>query len=77
MIALYLLTLTRVSTFAGRLAFFALLGLAVSCIDNISNWNWYGYSATYTLAYCFTGWVGFLLAGMVVAAMKVGGEKTA
>ena len=76
MIALYLLSLTRVSTFAGRVAFFALIGLCVACADNVSNWNWYGFSGSYTLAACFTGWVGYVLAGVVVAGLKVGGVKT-
>jgi hypothetical protein len=72
-VGMYLLTLTRISTFAGRLGFFALLGLCVATATNVSYWNWYGFSSTSTLAYCFTGWVGYLCAGLVAGAMKVGG----
>jgi hypothetical protein len=41
----------------------------------VSYWNWYGYPATYTLAYSFTTWVGYLCAGLVAGAMKVGGVE--
>ena len=75
MVGMYLLTLTRIGTFAGRLGFFALLGLSVATATNVSYWNWYGYSATYTLAYSFTGWAGYLCAGLVAGAMKVGGTE--
>lgn len=74
LVAVYLLTLTRVATFAGRLCFFALIGICVSGASNISFWHWYGFSGTYALASTFTGWVGYLCAGLVAAVMKVGGE---
>ena len=75
MIAVYLLTLTRIGTFAGRLGFFALLGLCVAAATNVSYWNWYGFPSVYTLASTFTGWVGYLCAGLVAGAMKVGGTR--
>ena len=75
MIGMYLLSLTGIATFAGRVGFFALLGLAVATATNVSYWNWYGFSTTYTLAYSFTTWTGFLFAGMVAGAMKIGGAE--
>jgi len=77
MIVVYLLSLTRVRSFAGTIGFFALIGLGVACADPVSNWNWFGFSAAYTLATCFTGWFGYVLAGMVAAGLKVRGQKTA
>ena len=75
LIAVYLLSLTGASSFGGRLVFFALIGLLAAIATNVSYWNWYGFSDTYTCSYVFTGWVGYLCAGLVAAAMKVGGSK--
>jgi hypothetical protein len=77
LIAVYLLSLTGIGTFAGRVGFFALVGLIAVIATNISYWNWYGFPATYTLSYMFTGWMGYVCAGVVVAAMKVGGGPAA
>ena len=75
LVGMYLLSLTRIRTFAGRLGFFALLGLGTAAATNVSYWNWYGFPGAYTLAYSFTGWVGYLCAGLVAGVMKVGGAK--
>ena len=75
MIAVYLLSLTGAGTFAGRLGFYALLGLIATVGTNVSYSNWYGFPIAYTAAYMFTGWMGYLCAGLVAAAMKVGGPK--
>ncbi len=75
LIAVYLLSLTSIATFGGRLGFFALVGLLAAIATNISYWNWYGFPVTYTCAYMFTGWVGYICAGLVAAAMKIGGPK--
>ena len=74
-IAVYLLSLTNAHAFAGRLVFYALLGLIAAIATNLSYLNWYGFPVTYTLAYMFTGWMGYLCAGLVAAGMKVGGAK--
>jgi hypothetical protein len=76
-IGMYLLTLTRIGTFAGRCGFFALFGLALATATNVSYWNWYGYPSTYTLAYSFTGWAGCVFAGLIAGAMKIGGKDAA
>jgi hypothetical protein len=75
LIAVYLLSLTNIGNFAGRLGFYALVGLLAAIATNVSYWNWYGFPATYTCAYMFTGWVGYICAGLVAAAMKIGGPK--
>ena len=75
LIAVYLLSLTNAGTFGSRLGFFALIGLLAIIATNISYWNWYGFSDTYTCAYMFTEWVGYLCAGVVAGAMKVGGSR--
>jgi len=76
LIAVYLLSLTRLGTFSGRLTFYSLLGLLAAIATNISYWNWYGFPATYTAAYMFTNWMGYIFAGLVAAAMKIGGPNT-
>ncbi len=77
LIAVYLLSLTALGTFGGRLGFYAMLGLIAAFASNVSYWNWYGFPVSYTAAYMFTGWMGYICAGLVAAAMKVGGPKTA
>jgi hypothetical protein len=77
LIAVYLLSLTSIGTFGGRLGFFAIVGLLAAIATNISYWNWYGFPVTYTASYMFMGWVGYICAGLVAAAMKIGGPKTA
>jgi hypothetical protein len=57
LIAVYLLSLTRIGNFAGRLGFYALVGLIAVIATNISYWNWY----SFPIAYMFTGWVGLHL----------------
>jgi len=75
LIAVYLLSLTNAGSFAGRLGFYALLGLIAAIATNVSYLNWYGFPLVYTLSYMFTAWVGYLCAGLVAAAMKIGGPK--
>jgi hypothetical protein len=77
LLAAYLLSLTGIGKFGGRLGFYAMVGLIAVVGTNVSYWNWYGFPTLYTAAYMFTGWVGYLCAGLVAAAMKVGGWKAA
>jgi hypothetical protein len=74
-IAVYLLSLTWLNTFSGRISFYALLGLLAALATNISYWNWYGFPISYTSAYMFTSWIGYIFAGLVAAAMKIGGHN--
>lgn len=73
-LGMWLLSFTRLSSFAGRLGFFVILGVCVAAANNVSFWNWYGLSGTYVAAQIFTGVVGYACAGMVAGAMKIGGE---
>jgi|SRR5690348_6240236 len=67
LIAVFLLAQTRISSFGGRVGFVALVGLAAVITTNVSYWNWYGFPANYTLAYMFTGFMGYVFAGLVSA----------
>jgi hypothetical protein len=73
LLAVWLLSMTSLRTFGGRLGFIAALGLLAVIGTNVSYWNWYGFPSTYTCAYMLTGWVGYLCAGAVAALMKIGG----
>jgi hypothetical protein len=66
-LAVYLMTLTRITGIAGRVGFVTLVGLLASLATNVSYWNWYGFPASYTLAYMSTQIVGFLVAGTVAS----------
>ncbi len=67
LLALLLLSKTRLTTFGGRVGFVFLAGLLAAVATNISYWNWYGFPATYTAAYVTIQLVGFLCAGLVAA----------
>lgn len=77
LVAVYLLSLTAAGTFAGRLGFYAVLGLTAAIATNVSYWNWYGFPTAYVSAYMFTVWMGFVCAGLVAAAMKISGPQRA
>lgn len=66
-LAIYLMTLTRVTSLLGRIAVVAAIGFLASLPTNISYWNWYGFPASYTAGYIFTEIVGFVIAGIVGA----------
>lgn len=67
LIAVFLLAQTRISTYAGRVGFIALVGLAAVITTNVSYWNWYGFPTNYTMAYMFIEFTGYLVAGLVAA----------
>ncbi len=67
LLVVFLLSLTRLVSFGGRVGFFLVAGILAAIATNISYWNWYGFPATYTAAYIFTQLVGFLCAGLVAA----------
>lgn len=77
LIAACLLSLTLIGTFGGRLGFYALAGVIAALATNVSYWNWYGFPSTYTAAYMFTIWMGYVCAGLAAAAMKIGGPRAA
>jgi hypothetical protein len=69
LILAFLLRFTSMHTMAGRLAYTTVIGLAAVIATNGSYWNWYGFPLDYTLAYAFTQWVGFMVAGAVIAVV--------
>ncbi len=71
-LAVWLLTRTRLAGFGGRVAFVAVLGLVAILTTNISYWNWYHFPTNYTLGYMATQWLGYLVAGIVAATLLKG-----
>jgi len=69
LIAVFLLTRTSITGFGGRVGFVAVVGVAAVITTNISYWNWYGFPASYTAAYMFTQWMGYVLVGVVAALL--------
>ncbi|HVW85593.1 MAG TPA: hypothetical protein VHB50_12980 [Bryobacteraceae bacterium] len=69
MLAVFLLSMVRLESFAARVGFVAVIGVIAAIATNISYWNWYGFPVSYTLAYIVTQLVGFLVAGLIGAAM--------
>lgn len=67
LLVVYLLSLTRLTTFGARVAFVTVAGVLAAVATNISYWNWYGFPAVYTSAYIFIQVVGFLCIGLVAA----------
>jgi hypothetical protein len=69
LLAIFLLSQTRLTGFGARWRFVSIAGILAAISTNISYWNWYGFPGNYTLAYAFTVAMGFVVAGLVVAAM--------
>ena len=69
LLAVFLLSKTRLTSFASRLGFVIVAGMLATIATNVSYWNWYGFPASYTAAYMTTGIVGFLCVGLVAAAV--------
>lgn len=63
------LAYVRVISFASRVGFAALMGLAAAIATNVPYWNWYGFPTNYTAAYMTTQIVGYLFMGLVAAAV--------
>jgi hypothetical protein len=66
-LAVFLLSLTRLTTFGARLTFVLLVGVMAAIATNISYWNWYGFPWNYTFASMVIQLVGFLCVGLVAA----------
>jgi hypothetical protein len=60
---------TEFLTFASRVGIAVLMGLAAAIATNVPYWNWYGFPTNYTVAYMTIQVVGYLLAGLVAAAV--------
>jgi hypothetical protein len=71
----WMLLQTSGLSYARRVVFLAIAGLAASVIADLPNWNWWGYSATYTFVNLIDYTLTWLLAGLVIT--KVAKPQTA
>ncbi|MFZ0284872.1 MAG: hypothetical protein WAL32_06540 [Terriglobales bacterium] len=65
----WLLAQTTLATFASRMGFVVVAAIMATITTNLPYWNWYGFPSSYTEAYMGIQFVGYLLAGAVVAAI--------
>jgi hypothetical protein len=65
----WLLAHTTLATFASRMGFVTIAALMAAITTNLPYWNWYGFPTSYTTAYISIEFVGYLVAGVVVAAI--------
>lgn len=69
LLAVFLLAQTKLTSFVARWRFVTVAGVLAAISTNISYWTFYGFPGNYTVAYmCIIG-MGFVVAGLVVAAM--------
>jgi hypothetical protein len=69
LLAVFLLGQTSLASFGARWGFITVAGILAAISTNVSYWNWYGFPGNYTLAYTFTIAIGFVVAGLVAAAI--------
>ena len=69
LLAVFLLAQTRLAGYAARVGFVTALGVLAALPSNLSYWNWYGFPASYTGAYMASQIAGFLVVGLVAAAV--------
>jgi len=69
LIAAWLVSQTALATYLSRVGFVAMVGLAAAITTNIPYWNWYTFPTAYTLGYGFTEFVGYVAAGLAIAAI--------
>jgi len=68
-IAAFLLAQTVLISYAARAGFVALIGIAAGLTTNVSYWNWYGFPGDYTAAYAGMDIIGYIVAGLAIAAI--------
>ncbi len=76
--AAFLLSLAiGLTSFASRVAFVTVIGALAAITTNVEYWNWYGFPASYTAATIADKVIGFLVVGIVAAAVfRSNAEKT-
>jgi hypothetical protein len=74
LLAAYILSFI-VASFTQRVLLVGLLGLIAWLCVSVSYWNWYGFPAPYILAEGIDQFVGWLLAGMPMAAIVKPGAR--
>jgi hypothetical protein len=65
----WLLAQTTLTTLGSRMGFVAAAAIMAAITTNLPYWNWYGFPTSYTVAYMSIELVGYLLAGLVIAAI--------
>ena len=68
LLAAILLSWVALSSFGMRTLFVTLLGAYPTLTTELSQWNWYNFPSSYTLAQFTVHIVGFFVGGLVVAA---------
>ncbi len=63
----YLLLQTSGLSYARRVVFMGIAGLAGSAIVDLPNWNWWGFSGSYTAVDMADSAITWLIAGLVIA----------
>jgi hypothetical protein len=63
----WLLLQTCKLTYVRKVAFLAAVGLAASVIADLPNWNWWGFSGSYTAVNVADSTITWLIAGLVIA----------
>jgi hypothetical protein len=69
LLAAWLLMQTRLIKFGSRVCFVAAAGVIGAITTTIPHWNWYGFDGTFTMANLIMDIVGFLVAGLAIAAV--------
>ena len=68
-LVVFLLTQTKIESFAGRVGFVLLAGILAAITTNIPYWNWYGFPSNYTASYMSIEIIGFLCVGLVAGLL--------
>src|ERR1700733_612313 len=69
LIAALLLAQTLLAGYLSRVGIASLIGVAGALTTNVSYWIWYSFPTNYTLAYTFIDFFGYVVAGLVIAAI--------
>lgn len=69
LIAAFLLGWAGIAGYLGRAGFVTLVGVGASISTNASYWIWYKFPCDYTLANIAITLIGYLVAGLVIAAL--------
>ena len=57
------------SPYFARVTYCGMLGVFVSLVSHLVNWNWMGYPLDYTMAWTMDAVIGWILAGFGIAAI--------
>jgi hypothetical protein len=57
------------SSYFARVAYIGMLGIFVSLVVHVVNWNWMGYPLDYTISWIMDAVIGWTLAGLGISAM--------